>query len=79
MVRSPPKKPRKNNVPRYLEDSPQAESGGIMTPVIKTSNATTQPPLMVRLLLGNHKVLLMQFNKLLEFSMQITYTGMRML
>lgn len=46
MVRSPPKKPRKNNVPRYLEDSPQAESGGIMTPVIKTSNATTQPPLM---------------------------------
>ena len=49
MVRSPPKKPKKNSVPAYL-DNIHAESGAaIMTPVIKTSIASTQPQVMVSL------------------------------
>ena len=45
MVRSPPKKTKKNNVgPRYTPDSVDDlsdENNAIMTPVIRTSNATT--------------------------------------
>ena len=45
MVRSPPKKTKKNNVgPRYTPDSVDDlsdENNAILTPVIRTSNATT--------------------------------------
>ena len=50
MVKSPPKKVKKNSIPQYLEDNLHTEGGGIMTPVIQTSSAATQPPTMVRML-----------------------------
>jgi hypothetical protein len=48
MVRSPPKKPKKNNIaPKYTADPADDlsdENNAIMTPVIQTSSTTTMQP-----------------------------------
>lgn len=56
MVRSPPKKPKKNNIGlKYMGDPGDDlsdENNAILTPVIRTSNTTTflphSAPVMVR-------------------------------
>ena len=45
MVRSPPKKPKKNNTGlKYTVDDLSDDNNAILTPVIRTSDATTMPP-----------------------------------
>jgi hypothetical protein len=55
MVRSPPKKPKKNNLgPKYAShpgDDLSDDNNAILTPVIRTSDTTAMqpaPPIMVR-------------------------------
>ena len=45
MVRSPPKKPKKNNTgPKYAVDDLSDDNNAILTPVIRASDTTTMPP-----------------------------------
>ena len=45
MVRSPPKKPKKNNTGlKYAIDDLSDDNNAILTPVIRTSDITTMPP-----------------------------------